>query len=133
MSRPVTRMGLNAPDCEPELPPSVDAHHAVTLVTVPPLSNGGPLKVGVVKTICTDRLPAFAVAPVGASGTSAWTKLFDAEEGWLVPAPFVAVTEQAYVRPFVRPLTVIGLDGFDALPAAPPLLERHDVVKPETG
>ena len=37
--------------------------------------------------------------------------LVDAE---LVPAELVAVTEQAYAVPFVRPVTVIGLDAPDA-------------------
>ena len=90
--KPVTRIGLDVPVCEPGSPPSKELHEAVRLVTALPLSNGGPLKVGTVNTTWAERLPAFAVAFAGASGTRACTNVFDAAEGWLVPEPFVAVT-----------------------------------------
>jgi hypothetical protein len=38
---------------------------------------------------------------VGAVGTDAGTKLFDAADGGLVPIAFVAVTVHRYVLPFV--------------------------------
>ena len=113
--------------------PVPDVHLAVMLVTALPLSNDGPSKSGAVNTTWAAPFAAFAVTLTGASGTSACTTAFEAADGWLVPAPLVAVTVQVYVRPLVRPLTVIGLDPPDPLPAAPPLLDEHDAVKLLTG
>jgi hypothetical protein len=53
-------------------------------------------------------LPAVAVTPVGASGTTTGITEFEAAEDTLVPLAFVAVTVKVYVVPFTRPVTVIG-------------------------
>ena len=47
--------------------------------------------------------------------------LFEAIDAALVSTLFVAVTENVYVTPLVRPVTVIGLD--DPLAVYPPGLE----------
>ena len=50
----------------------------------------------------------------GATGVAA----AEAEEAWLVPIPFVAVTVQVYPVPFERPATRIG--ELDAVPENAP-------------
>jgi hypothetical protein len=75
--------------------------------------------------------PARAAAtPVGAPGTAAGTKLFEAVDGALDPRAFCAVTVHVYVLPFVRPGTTIGLDVPVCEPITPPSLEVHDAVYP---
>jgi hypothetical protein len=61
------------------------------------------------------------VAPVGAPGTVAGTKPFDAADGALAPCEFRAVTLHVYVLPFVRPDTISGLAEPVFVPVAPPV------------
>jgi hypothetical protein len=58
--------------------------------------------------------PAVALTEIGALGTVAGIIELLAPEGVLVPVPFVAVTVNEYVVPFVSPITVMG----DAPPLA---------------
>ena len=56
-------------------------------------------------------LPAVAVTAVGAPGTVAGVTLLEAADAGPVPIALVAVTVKVYAVPFVRPVTVIGLDA----------------------
>ena len=68
-----------------------------------------------VNVTVTCALPAATFAIVGAPGTVAGVTLFEAAEGALVPALFVAVTVQVTGVPFVSPFTTIGDAAPDAL------------------
>jgi hypothetical protein len=72
--------------------------------------------------------PRVAVPIVGAPGTVAATKLFDAADGALDPTAFCAVTLQVYVFPFVRPDTTIGLPDPVFEPETPPSVDVHVAV-----
>jgi len=77
--------------------------------------------------------PGVAVPIVGAPGTVAGTNVFDAADGALVPATFVAVAVHVYVLPFVSAVTMIGLAVPDPVPVAPPPDEAHVRSKCVTG
>jgi hypothetical protein len=86
--RPVTVIGLEAPEVVPVAPPSDDTQLAVKLVIGrPPFDTGG------VKLTDAVALPPVAVPIVGAPGTVAGMTAFEFAEGALVPRPLVAVTE----------------------------------------
>jgi hypothetical protein len=68
----------------------------------------------------TDAVVADSVT-VGAPGTVAGTKPFDAADGALAPCEFRAVTLHVYVLPFVRPDTISGLAEPVFVPVAPPV------------
>jgi len=68
-----------------------------------------PFDAGAVKDIVVCALPAVAVPIVGAPGVVAGITLLDAAEAVPVPVALVAVTENVYAVPLVRPVTVIGL------------------------
>ena len=59
--------------------------------------------------------PATAVTVVGAEGSPAGVTLFDGDDAALVPTPLVAVTVKVYDVPFVKPVTVKGLDAPEAV------------------
>jgi hypothetical protein len=88
------------------------------VIAVPPLFAGAAK--------ATDAVVAdsVTVTPVGAPGTVAGTKLFDAAEGALAPCVFRAVTLQVYDLPFVRPETTSGLPDPVWYPVAPPAAEQ---------
>jgi hypothetical protein len=88
------------------------------VIAVPPLFAGAAK--------ATDAVVAdsVTVTPVGAPGTVAGTKLFDAAEGALPPCVFRAVTLQVYDLPFVRPETTSGLPDPVWYPVAPPAAEQ---------
>ena len=79
-----------------------------------------PLLTGAVKLTDACTLPAVAVAPVGGPGIVAGVTLFDAAEGALGPAPFVATTVKVYAVPFVRPVTTCVVTVLAALLSTPP-------------
>ena len=81
---------------------------------------------GAVNVTEADVFPRVAVPIVGAPGTVAGMKLFDAADAAPVPTAFVAVTVQVYVLPLVRPDTTIGLDPPVAEPDNPPSEDAHD-------
>lgn len=98
---PKTVIGLDV--LTPVNPPGFD-------VAVNPVIGEPPVLLAVNVTDA-DVLTADATPMVGATGTVAMngvTLLLNAD-GALVPSEFVAVTENVYAVPFVRPLTVIGL------------------------
>lgn len=66
---------------------------------------------GAVKLTVAVVLPATADPIDGAPGTVAGTTLLEAAEAAPVPTAFVAVTVKVYALPFVRPVTVSGLDA----------------------
>lgn len=101
MVSPVTVSGLVAPLAVRVAPPPVQ--DAVYVVMADP-----PFEAGAVKAIDALALPAVPVPMVGAPGTPSGVALTLAEA---LPAPeeLVAVTEQLYVVPLVRPVTVMGL------------------------
>ena len=76
---------------------------------------------GAVNEIVACPLPAIAVTLLGAFGIVAGTTELLVPEDGPVPTPFVAVTVNVYVTPFVKPVIVIG----DEPPVAlnPPILE----------
>ena len=65
-------------------------------------------------------LPGVAVTPVGGPGIVAGVTLFDAAEGALEPAPFVATTVKVYAVPFVSPVTTCVVKVLPALLSTPP-------------
>ncbi len=65
---------------------------------------------------------------MGAPGTIAGSKLFDAADAGPVPTAFVAVAVHVYDFPFDNPLTTIGLLEPEAEPDTPPLVDAHDTV-----
>jgi hypothetical protein len=75
------------------------------VIALPPFEAGG------VKLTVACALPAVAVPIVGAPGTVAGVTLLDAADAGPVPIALVAVTVKVYVVPFVKPVTVIGLDA----------------------
>ena len=80
-----------------------------------------PLLAGAVKLTVACPLPAVAVPIVGAPGTVLGVTGLDAAEAGLLPAAFVATTVKVYAVPFVRPVTVMGLDV--PIAAKPPVLD----------
>ena len=68
-----------------------------------------PFDVGAVKDIVACALPAEAVPIVGEPGVVAGVTLLEAAEAAPVPVALVAVTENVYAVPLVRPVRVIGL------------------------
>lgn len=115
-----TTIGLVAPTPEPVVPPFEEVHVTSNWVMVePPLLPGGE----------TDTLSAWLPLQVtegivGAPGTFGAVNDADAEAG-PVPTSFVAVTEQRYAFPRVRPVTSNGLDAPKPEPAVPPFVEAH--------
>jgi len=90
---PLTVTGLVAPVAPPSAPPFDETQVTVKFEIGAPLSapgvndtTSGPVAIVVA--------PGAALTLVGASGTPAGTKLFDAADGALVPTPFVAVAVQ---------------------------------------
>jgi hypothetical protein len=61
---------------------------------------------------------AVGAAAVGGT-TTAGTTLFEASDGALVPAAFVAATVQVYAVPLVRPATVAVVAGAATVVVAP--------------
>ena len=96
------------------------------MIVAPLLAPG--VKLTVSGPVVVVVAPGTAFTFVGAAGTVAGTKLFDAADGALVPTVLAAVTLQVYVLPLVRPVTVIGLEDPGAEPAAPPSLDVHVAV-----
>jgi hypothetical protein len=120
---PLTVMGLPVPVFEPDVPLLLDVHVAVKPVIVAP-----PLLAGGVNVTEADAFPRVALPIVGAPGTVAGTKLFDAADGAPVPTALVAVTLQVYALPFVRPDTTIGLPDPVFEPKTPPSVDVHVTV-----
>jgi hypothetical protein len=83
---------------------------------------------GPVNVTEADPFPRVALPIVGAPGTVAGTKLFDAADGALEPCAFCAVTLQVYALPFVRPDTPIGLCDPVFEPKTPPSVDVHVAV-----
>jgi hypothetical protein len=61
----------------------------------------------------------------GGPGVATTTTAFDAADGALVPASFVAVTVHVYVAPVVTGVTGIGLDAPLPEPGSPPFDDRQ--------
>jgi hypothetical protein len=99
---PVTVIGLDAPVAV--MLPGLEVT-VYEVIGLPPFEAGG------VKLTVACWLPAVAVTAVGAPGTVAGVTLFDAADAGPVPIALVAVTVKVYVVPFVKPVTVIGLDA----------------------
>ena len=70
-----------------------------------------PVFAGAVKDTESWLSPTVAAPVPAAPGTVAGTVTFDSDEAALVPRVLVAVTEQEYDRPLVRPVTSTGLRG----------------------
>ena len=87
-ARPDTTTGLDAPLADPDTPPFDDTHDAVYPVIALP-----PLLAGAVNATEPDPFPRVAVPIVGAPGTVAGTKVFDAADAEPAPTAFVAFTE----------------------------------------
>jgi hypothetical protein len=83
---------------------------------------GPPLLVGAVNATDALPLPAVAVSIVGVPGTiaNAGVTADDALDVVPVPTELVATTENVYAVPFVRPVTVMGVDVPVAVTALPP-------------
>jgi hypothetical protein len=79
-----------------------------------------PSLAGAEKATLACALPPVAVPTTGAPGAPCGITPFEAAEAAPVPAEFVAVTANVYVVPFVRPLTVIELQGAVHVPVMPP-------------
>ena len=90
--------------------PPVAVNPPVFEVTVYDVIAEPPLLPGALNVIVAWPFPAVAFTLVGAFGTVAGTTELLVPDGVLVPAPFVAVTVNVYVVPFVRPVIVIGDD-----------------------
>ena len=75
-------------------------------VTVYPVIAEPPVLDGADHETVTEESPNTPDTPLGAPGTVAGTTDADAEEAEPVPALFVAVTENVYEVPLVRPITV---------------------------
>ena len=84
------------------------------MIALPPLLTGG------VKVTLACALPPVAVTAVGDPGTDAGVTLFDAVDGALEPAAFVATTVNVYGVPFVRPVTTCVVVVLPALLSTPP-------------
>jgi hypothetical protein len=112
LTRPVSVIG--------ELPP-VAVKPPVFELTVYEVIDEPPLFDGAVKLTVAWPFAATAETPVGAPGTSAGTIALLVPDGVLVPMPFVAVTVNVYVVPFVRPVIVIGDEPPEAV--NPPVFE----------
>ena len=98
----LTRIGLDVPVAVRAVPPVTEQ------VAVYPVIADPPSLAGAVNATLAVPLPGDTVPIVGAPGTvrGVTDTVPDAAP---VPAAFVAVTEQVYAVPFVRPDTVIGL------------------------
>ena len=75
-------------------------------VTVYPVIALPPFDDGAVQETTTEESPNTPDTPVGTLGTVAGTTDAEALDAEPVPALFVAVTENVYEVPFVRPVTV---------------------------
>jgi hypothetical protein len=78
---------------------------------------------GAVKFTVTCAFPATTDTMVGAPGTVAGTAgviATEAADDGPLPALLVAYTLQVYGSPFVSPVTMIGLEAFDAVPETEP-------------
>jgi hypothetical protein len=80
-----------------------------------------PLPLGAVKLTTAEAFPATADTPVGASGTVAGMTEGDDVDCALLPTLFVARTVKVYGVPFVKPVTVHGLDEHDTEPPGDPV------------
>jgi hypothetical protein len=74
-----------------------------------------PLLAGAAKDTEICALPAVAVTPVGGSGAVAGVTLFEGADGGPFPSTFVAATVKVYAVPLVKPVTVRGLLGPEAV------------------
>lgn len=85
--RPETMIGLDVPDDDCVVPPSLEVHAAVCDVMSAPFDEPA-------ENATDTRPPVKAVAPesVGAAGTATGVTAFDDTDALLVPASFVAVT-----------------------------------------
>jgi phage shock protein PspC (stress-responsive transcriptional regulator) len=72
------------------------------VILEPPFDTGG------VNEMVACPLPATALTLVGVPGTVAGVTELLETDAVLVPIAFVAVTENVYAVPFVRPVSVIG-------------------------
>jgi hypothetical protein len=88
-------------------PPPVAVNPPIFEVTVYVVIADPPLETGGVKDMVAWPLPATAVTPVGAPGIAAGVTELLATELVLVPIAFVAVTENVYAVPLLRPVRVI--------------------------
>ncbi len=79
----MTAIGLAVP--EAVLPPGLD-------VTVYPVIALPPFEAGAVKLTVACAFPAFAVAPVGSSGTVAGVTVLDFFDAWPLPLALAAAT-----------------------------------------
>ena len=79
-----------------------------------------PSLTGAVKLTLACALPAVAVGFVGAPGTAAGVTLFDATDGALEPATFVATTVNVYGVPLVNPVTTCVVSVVPAWLSTPP-------------
>jgi hypothetical protein len=70
-----------------------------------------PPLAGAVQETVAEAFPAFAVTPVGESGTVAGVTAVDADDAVLVPAAFVALTRNVYAVPLVNPVTASVVAG----------------------
>ncbi len=70
-----------------------------------------PLKAGATKATVADPSPAATPLILGAPGIVDGVTLFEAADGALLPAAFVAITEQVTETPFERLPTVMGEVG----------------------
>lgn len=70
-----------------------------------------PLPEAPLKLMMAVAFPAVAVTVVGGTGTPDGVTLLDAADAALVPTLFAAVTLNVYAVPFVKPVTVSGLDA----------------------
>ena len=101
--------------------PPVALNPPVFEVTVYVVIDAPPLLLGGVNEIVACPLPDVAVTEVGASGVVAGVTELLLADALLVPTPFVAVTVNVYVVPFVSPVTISGDDPPVAV--NPPVLD----------
>jgi hypothetical protein len=109
--RPVTVQGLAEHVAEP---PGVP-------VTVNPVIAEPPSMTGGVQLTVAHPPPGTADTPVGAVGTVAGMTDGDAVDCAPLPTLFVASTVKVYGVPFVKPVTVHGLDEHDTEPEGEPV------------
>jgi hypothetical protein len=118
-----TVTGEDAPDPVLVVPPSLEVHVTVKLVTV-----SLPSVPGVNATPTEFGLAGVAAPIVGAFGFVAATKELESDDSRLSPMALVACTVQMYVLPFVKPETVTGDEPCEPVASAPPSLDAHDAV-----
>jgi hypothetical protein len=97
--RPVT-VHCNGPELHTHCAPPGDA------VTVYPVTTEPPSLPGAAHDTTDDAFATVPKTPDGAPGTVRGVTEADAADAELVPAAFVAVTENVYAVPFDRPVTV---------------------------